>query len=468
MRNAAIYQFEVTLPQFIVDAGMITDEFQKPSVGLNAFQQSTQNGGIDQRILPEAVPGIAVSTSYGESYNDLQSVRKLISQAIGALAAYDTVASDTASARIMRGELYAIEGYTEIMLADLFCSGVPLSTLDFGRNYTYYAGSKTADIYRSAIAKFDTAIVLANDVDSVVNLARVGRGRAWLNIGQYDSAVIAVQAVPNDYRYAVIEQGSAWIAEANGASHLLTFIVSDHEGTNGLPYVSSADPRSAVALISTAGSGGPRRIPAKYQAAVSGASLPIVIADGIEAQLIRAEAALQGGDIATWLTTLNALRTSGQVDSVTWVDTVGVSPAIYGDSGRFISQQVDTAYNATHTSVTHIYTIDTYRRPVWRAGTGGVSGLYPISDPGTASARIDTLFVERAEWLFATGHRQGDLRRLLRQYGNLPAFSDQSLVYPAGVYTVSGTGVYGSDVNVPIPAQEYVNPLFHGCLNRGA
>jgi len=35
-------------------------------------------------------------------------------------------------------------------------------------------------------------------------------------------------------------------------------------------------------------------------------------------------------------------------------------------------------------------------------------------DPGTQVGREDLLFRERAFWLFATGHRLGDLRRLAR------------------------------------------------------
>jgi len=53
----------------------------------------------------------------------------------------------------------------------------------------------------------------------------------------------------------------------------------------------------------------------------------------------------------------------------------------------------------------------------WSAGSGGVAELAALTDPGTAEARVDLLFRERAFWFFLTGHRQGDLRRLIRQYG---------------------------------------------------
>jgi hypothetical protein len=324
-------------------------------------------------------------------------------------------------------------------------------------------------VYHDAIAKFDTALALAVGNDTITNAARVGRGRAWLNLGQYDSAVAAVDGVPNDFRYALAGAG-AWLGTCSNSSCSNQLAkqaeVSNREGMNGLPYISSRDPRSLS--ISIADYQRTQTFPAKYATLVTGSSSsPIVVADGIEAQLIRAEAALHAGDAGTWLATLNALRTSGQVDSVTWVDTVGVSTGVYGDSGRVVSQETDTVYNANHTSITHIYTITTYRRPQWQAGAGGVAGLYPVSDPGTTVARLDTLFTERAEWLFVTGHRQGDLRRLIREYGTtVPAFQDDSHVYPVGPYTAPGQGIYGNDVTAPIPPAEYNNPLFHGCQNR--
>ena len=44
-------------------------------------------------------------------------------------------------------------------------------------------------------------------------------------------------------------------------------------------------------------------------------------------------------------------------------------------------------------------------------------GLDTLVDPGTADSRLDLLYRERAFWLLRTGHRLGDLRRLIRNYG---------------------------------------------------
>ena len=65
----------------------------------------------------------------------------------------------------------------------------------------------------------------------------------------------------------------------------------------------------------------------------------------------------------------------------------------------------------------------------------------------------DLHFSERAFWMFSTGHRLGDLRRLVRQYER-----NADSVLPWGDYHRGGT--YGSDVNLPIPIAEAFNPNF--------
>jgi hypothetical protein len=165
----------------------------------------------------------------------------------------------------------------------------------------------------------------------------------------------------------------------------------------------------------------------------------------VEARLIEAEAQLQAGG-AAWLATLNALRTdgtySGADSAVVSVDTT------YPPEGEEGAMQVDTTYH-----------VDT----LWNAGSGGVAGLAPLTDPGTPEARVDLVFRERAFWLYLTGHRQGDLRRLIRQYGR-----DPETVYPTGPYS-GGYGTYGSDVDAPVPVQErQTNPRYAGCISRGA
>ena len=88
-------------------------------------------------------------------------------------------------------------------------------------------------------------------------------------------------------------------------------------------------------------------------------------------------------------------------------------------------------------------------------------GLTSLTDPGTTAARENLLFRERAYWLWLTSHRLGDMRRLVRQYGR-----NAETVFPTGPFFKGG--VYGPDVNFPIPFDETNNPNFTTCLDRNA
>jgi len=411
MRNAAFLAFEVAFPTYIVHTGLFTDELQtRQGFSTAQFDPATDQAfmAIDQRLLFE---GQAEPTD--TDYTNLQGTRTLLTQAIGQLATYDTAAVDTAAANVMRGELYALVGYTEVLLNDFFCSGVPLSTLNFQKDFTYQPSSTTVQVYDSAIAKFNTAISLARDSARVLNMALVGKGRAWLDLGQYDSAAAAVTQVPTDFLYQVTENGM-W------GGDLCQRDESNLEGLTGLPYVSSGDPRTAGVtpivnqnVCSTQYTG---VLPTKYLTSdgngdfvIPGIQL-VTLASGVEARLIEAEAALRKNETNTWLQTLNTLRATAPIPGTT--------------------QQ-----------------------------------LPPLADPGDSpndSARVTLLFAERAKWLFLTGTRQGDLRRLMRQYGR-----PQQKVYPTGRYVI-GSSLYGTYVTAPIPSAELVNSKFHGCLSRGA
>lgn len=383
----------------VVVTGVLSDELQASSLGDPSFADP-----VDSRVLPEySNPDVERSPDYLGDYRGLQQVRGQAEEARGLLRAYG---GDSAQALI--GHLYAIEGYSEVLLADLFCSGIPLSTVDYDGDYTYAPGSTTAEVYQHAAMFFDSAATLAADSVRILNLARLGKGRALLALGRYTEAAQAVAEVPDGFQYleayAPTSVGSgaanfALVAPSSEAPWIAS--VSDREGGNGLDYRSSGDPRTSATSLGPNIFGTTLYHPDKY--ATDGSS-PIVLADWVEARLIEAEAALQAGDVPTWLAKLNHLRETA------------ITPA-----------------------------------------------LPDTTDPGTADARVDLLFRERAFWLFLTAHRQGDMRRLIRQYGR-----DQSQVYPVGLYP-GGSRAYGSDVNTPIPALELqFNPKFTGCVTRGA
>ncbi len=322
-------------------------------------------------------------------------------------------ANPSGDARI--AEMYSLAGFTYVFAAENYCSGMPYSKAE-GGELLYGGPVSTSQSLDIAIQNFDSALAYAQSSGSAtqLSLARVGKGRALLNKGDFAGAASVVANVPTTFVYRITH--SIQSARQENALHSLQFVqrrwsLAHNEGINGLGFRAKdgigpgtdpalGDPRIPWGLGSARGQVGfDQSSPLFDQFKYPSRDAPTPLADGIEARLIEAENQLRTNPGA-WLNTLNALRAR-------------------------------------------------------------VSGLAPLTDPGTADARVDLHFKERAFWLFATAHRLGDLRRLVRQYGR-----NAESVFPTGPYFKGGS--YGTDVNVPIPFDEKNNPQFTGCIDRRA
>jgi len=457
LRTGALVAFRNALQSYLLDSGLLTDELGNPTSPAAGTHTAVKDP-LDQRVLPNLNSAGVGGRDGALTYNALQYTRASAGQAIAALAAYAPAVSPA-----LRGELYAIQGYAELLLADLFCSGVPLSTLDFNGDFTLREGSTTQEVYTAALAKFDTAIALSGDSARILAFATVGKARTLVEMDSLGKAAQLASTVPDGFTYTFAlgwNTGTA-TAPANALNDIAT--VSDHEGINGLPYRSSGDPRSVVVV------GGTRPLdptplffPTKYGDGLNGTGYaPYPVADWVEARLIQAEAAVRAHD-SGWLTILNLLRTDGTVvRTYTRTCQDGVSPCPVG--------VVDTTWGPGTAIGLIPVAVQADIEPQC-ADVGGpcsdttwYKGLRPLTDPGTDSARIAVVMRERAYWLFLTGHRQGDLRRLVRNYR-----WSQAGVYPTGAYLVGSTGFYGREVTAQIPPNEDANPLFHGCFDREA
>ena len=494
-----------TFVNFMLTSGLLTDELASGDLGGNRTSYDNSDEGllIDTRHLAE---GVDNSQTDG-LYTNLQQIRNSAHLAIASLAAYDT--SDSPA---LRGHLYALTGYSELFLADLYCSGVPLSTLDFTGDFTYHAGSTTDQLYQAAIAQFDTAIALSADSVMYVNLARVGQARAYLARGKYDSAAAIVHNVPTDFSYQFsVDWGGGFPGGLFSTAGIRSGVtVANVQGGTGLPYLSNLDPRTASETWGHNLFGVPQYAPVAYGGAALASPTatfiaPITVANGIEARLIEAEAALHTGT-GQWLTTLNTLRAMVPPITITvpidtLIDTLGVTGCPRGAAGFPVCRTSpggdsigfgqpaqgfpgytlvggDTTYPAPVTIQARCRD-NSYFRPC-AAGDSMVVLTYvkpastrqltlsSLQDPGASpgdTARIRLLFTERAYWLFLTGHRQGDLRRLIRNYHLSP-----SAVYPSGSnrFFFDVYSQFGTDVNAPVPRAEQADPMFHSCFSRGA
>ena len=283
-----------------------------------------------------------------------------------------------------------------------------------------------------AVNRFDSALAYPANA-TVTNVAKIGKARSLLNLNQPAAAAAAVAGVATTFVYnttfnlAVAAQNNTVYAFMNLNKR---FTVANLDGGNGLNFRSALDPRVPWARVPSSNLGFDKATPQNDQGKYVNESASIPVATGVEARLIEAEASLAGNDVTTWLNTLNTLRATTSL-------VPKVFPAVF---------------------------------PAAVATTGllpGFNALAPLTDPGDQASRVDLMFRERAFWLYLTGHRLGDMRRLVRQYSRTIA-----AVFPGGggaQYVVDGNpkgGIFGNDVNLPIPFDELNNPKFAACTDR--
>lgn len=326
-----------------------------------------------------------------------------------------------------RAEVQALAGYMYILFAEDYCNGVPTSRVNSDGTFKYGDPQTGTQLLTIAVAKFDSAITLATAAGAAganaLNLARIGKGRALLDLNDATGAAAAVAAVPTSYVYNILHDENT-SRQYNGVYSFTVaskrFTVADKEGINGVAFVSTNDPRVPVVRTGLGFDGGtPFYRTPKYtslsQVPARGAPTPLAL--GTEARLIEAEAALRGGNDATLLSKLNEARAAAKTYS-------DLSPA-----------------------------------PALPAPIAAL--------PTDAVGKQNLLFTERAYDLYLTAHRLGDLRRLIKQYGR-----GSESVFPTGIYNPVGAAApgstYGPDVNLPIPFEETNNPQYKGCIDRNA
>lgn len=404
--------------------GLLVDEWATSSTFV-------QNDETDQR---------QIQLNNGTVNGDLRAlyrVRTSANQAITLLNKYKpTPASDI-------GEMYFARGFAELQLASDFCNGIPLS--DGASEVAVFGKPLTVkEVFTVAIASFDSAMALSSATDAasiaVFRAAAIGKARALLGVSAGNAAAAAalVAGIPTTYRYDVTASltggnNTLWDQPASQNRYVVGDSVQGNSRNilvkNAIPFFSAKD----------------RRVPARYKIAANGRDTvksqdggtyviqvdslwgqtsAVAVVAGLDARLIEAEAALRAGNVTGMLTILNALRATPQ-------QLTAPSPTATG----------------TH--------------PGWTTPV-----MAALTDPGTATAQVDLLFREMAFWQYGRGHRLGNLRRLIRDYGRAADGSNTG-GYPIGQHFKGG--VFATDLNLPVTTDEQVgNPNFTACIDRKA
>jgi hypothetical protein len=306
-------------------------------------------------------------------------------------------------------EMYFVQSYVENIIGEHYCNGLVFSDVVNGVE-TYGTPTTTTAAFQLALAHADSGLALITGTSTadvkVRNALLVTKGRILTNLNRQAEAAVAVANVPTSYKYvnlhSVTTNDNAMWTYNNVARR---YSVSNLEGTNGFNYVAARDPRvptcaggdaTCRANGVTLAARDDGTVPVNVQLIWPARDSSVAIVKGAEARMIEAEAAYKAGNYVLMTQKLNQARTEG-----------------------------------------------------------GVAGLpATLVDPGIAGTdadRVSLIFRERAFWMFSTGHRVGDMRRLIRQY-NRAAES----VFPTGPWHKGNN--YGPMVNFPVPQAEANNP----------
>ena len=386
--------------------GLLADEWSTSSTFV-------QNDETDQR---------SIQLNNGSITGFLRNIartRTASNQALKALALY----APTQTAAI--AEMYFARGFAELQLASDFCNGIPLS--DGSLDPIVYGTPKTVqEVFTVGLASLDSALAANSTLTdalsiSIRNAARVARARVLLGLNRIPEAAAAVAGIPTCFSYdhtfsAATGDNTIWAQPLSSRRYTVGDSLEGNARNllvlNAIPFFSSKDPRLPVSYtIANAGKDTTKSqdgLTFSRTTTLYARSTPLPVANGIDARLIEAEAALKAGDASGMLGILNALR---------------AAPPKLGE----------------------------IQPPV----------LTPLTLPTTADAQLNLLFREKAFWTFSRGQRLGDLRRLIRFYGRTPENT-----FPVGSHYRGGN--YGPDVNLPVVTDELNNPNFKGCIDRKA
>ena len=391
-------------------AGTLTDEFKNADF-------LTPRIDVDQRTMDD---------QSNWNYTGLTQSRGFVRDGLRSMWKY---AKDSTA---MIGELYAELGFFEMSLADMYCNGIPLGHTDTTTGAPVYGDPLTTQqVYDSSITHFDSALVI--DTGTSVNAvyvrraAQIFKARALVMKGQWAAAaaLVSVANVPTSYIYDMTFSASSgnngmWTLANSTARISVADSFDIINGTknviqNALPFFSANDPRTPTVAGGVQAEDGVT--PMFLSQLWKNRTDPMVLASGVDARLIEAEAFLH----------VNATPTAADINNMMNV------------------------LNTLRTGAT---------RPVIGLTTIPVMAALPT--PATPAAAVALFFREKAFWTFGRGQRLPDMRRMLRLYSTY--YPNEGTVYPKGVFFKGGN--YGSDVNFPVPAVEKTNPKFHGCLDR--
>lgn len=243
-------------------------------------------------------------------YLPMSRTRWLGDQVIVSLEGWDDASVTDRSQKI--GEVALYTAYTYLLFGESFCDDE--ITFDGGPRQS------RAVTWQTAVTLFDQAI--ASGSSAVANAARVGKGRALVNLGQYSQAASAVSSVPEGFSWTLpysnaqsVTRNKMWELNVRDAEMTIEPMFRDMQ-FEGVP-----DPRFGVTDAGVTGVGS--SIPIFTADKYSSADSPHQVASWEEAQLIIAESLARAGgapNLSDAVDIINVLHDNAGIPDFTSTD----------------------------------------------------------------------------------------------------------------------------------------------------
>jgi hypothetical protein len=276
---SAVSQFECAFGAYIMTAGALGDELIISGTGSSQYP-------MDQRTLTDRAPyGTGSGCGAYSLYVPVSSARWQADDLLTKLQG-EWASENIPNRQETIGTLAAISGYSLTLLGESMCS----AAIDLGPEMF------PPELFEEAVKRFQDALGAGASAQTT-NLARVGLGRALLNLGNAQAAASAVGDVPEGFVWSTTHS-NAVASRRNPVFYNITTSrnpVVDGRYWFGLTFDGVQDRRVPVTdpgNLKASDNLVPRWTQTKYPAV--GSSLPV--ARWAEAQLIIAEA--EGGQTA--------------------------------------------------------------------------------------------------------------------------------------------------------------------------
>jgi hypothetical protein len=315
--NSAIGDFECAVGAYAAMSGLITDELKDATQTADRYPYELRTMlSSDRRYAVNDCVGLGV-------YSPLQTARFSAANALSLLNGWTVAQVPARDSLIATASAY--EGYSLVLLGEGFCTMV-VSGLDANRQVVYGGEISRDSVFRLAVVAFSDAIAGGNA--DIVNMARVGQARAYLDLGQPALARADAQLVPAAYLKLVSASGIN--ARRNNRVWQESDTTFDNTSIDSL-YVRMNDPRVPTGNKNRSSVTG---IPLFFQKKFASMSSPIRLASGDEARLIIAEANIRTGTFGAADSIINSFRARGGQGAITSPDSATASDSLFDQRRR--------------------------------------------------------------------------------------------------------------------------------------